>query len=276
MAKPNRTLPEFNNPPVIETVLGVQFSPLQRFSILHYGLFWKKIRVDYPKCNVVPPLDPVTEQFQDETKKIQAEPKITVELKSSPEIRYWFIDSSETGLIQVQTDRFIHNWRKVKGDEVYPRYDSLKPRFKKEWQRFCEFLDEEELGSPEVNQCEVTYINNIEIDRELKSYGEVNKAIASWSGKSLGEFLREPEMVIIDVRYVIPGEKGRLYISVKPAIRRQDPKAVVQLNLIARGRPDSSRLEDVLKWFDLGHEWIVRGFTDFTTKEMHRYWERAL
>lgn len=273
MVQLKRALPDFNEPPVIETVLGVQFSPIKNFSIPHYGLYWAKIRNDYPQYTVQPALDPVIERFEPES---QPEFKIGVELVSAPEIRCWFIDRSETRLIQVQKDRFIHNWRKVKGDEVYPRYDSLKPKFKEEWQRFCEFLEEENLGTPDVNQCEVTYVNHIEIGKGWKSYGEMNTVFAYWSGKSSGEFLPEPEKVSLSTRYVMPEHKGRLHIIMQPAIRRRDAKEVLQLNLTARGRPSSSRLEDILEWFDLGREWIVRGFTDFTTKEMHKAWGRKL
>ena len=34
----------------------------------------------------------------------------------------------------------------------------------------------------------------------------------------------------------------------------------------------SSKTEDVFNWLDLGRKWIVQGFTDFTTDEMHREW----
>jgi len=38
-----RMLPDFNEPPVIETVLGLQFDSLESFSIPHFGLYWSKI-----------------------------------------------------------------------------------------------------------------------------------------------------------------------------------------------------------------------------------------
>lgn len=273
MPELKRPLPDFDEPPVTETVLGVQFNPLKNFSILHYGLYWDKIRADYPRSELQPPLTHVVEQFE---AKAKLEPQLLVEFGAAPEMRCWFIDRSETRLIQVQKDRFVHNWRKVKGDEVYPRYASLKPKFKVEWQRFCQFLDEQKLGTSDVNQCEVTYVNDIEISKGLKSYGEVNKVIASWSGESSGEFLPLPETVRLNTTYVMPEKRGRLHIVLQPAIRRRDAKEILQLNLTARGRPASSRLEDIWEWFDIGHEWIVRGFTDFTTKEMHKVWRRKL
>src|SRR5918912_130133 len=50
-------LPAFDNPPVIETAVGVEFSPLQKWSIPHYGLFWHHIKADYPVTRTIfPPL----------------------------------------------------------------------------------------------------------------------------------------------------------------------------------------------------------------------------
>ncbi len=271
MAAPGRTLPDYERPPVVETLLGVQFAPLTQFSIPHFGLYWAKIRENYPNCQILPPLGSVIEQFG----AVQfAQPKL--ELIPIPEIRCWFIEKSGVMLTQIQRDRFIHNWRRVKAEDVYVHYENIKPKFTEEWKRFCEFLQEVGLGKPEVNQCEVTYVNHIEVGAGWKSYGELNKVIASWSGKYSGSFLPEPESVNVGARYVLPDKKGRLHIEMQPAIRQQDAREILQLNLTARGKPESSDLKHVLEWLDLGHEWIVRGFTDFTAKEMHDFWRRRV
>lgn len=272
MAVSERT-PDYERPPVVETYLGVQFTPLAQFSIPHFGLYWTKIRENYPGFQVQSPLRPMIEQFGAGQ---FVQPKLGVELVSVPDIRCWFIDKSGTMLTQVQRGRFIHNWRKLKPEDVYVHYDRIKPSFSEQWKTFCEFLDETALGKPEVNQCEMTYVNHIELGQGWKSYGQLNKVVASWSGTSSGNFLPVPESVNISARYVLPDKKGRLHIEMQPAIRQQDAKEVLQLNLTARGKPESSNLENILEWFDLGHEWIVRGFTDFTAKEMHNFWGRKI
>lgn len=271
VAEPKGPLPDFTDPPVIETVLGVQFAPLELFSIPHLGLYWAKIRSVYPTCEVQPPLDPAFEEFEIQPR---GDPGIGIKFDPVPSPRCWFIDETSTRLIQVQRDRFIQNWRKVTGDEVYPRYETLRPSFEREWQRFCDFLNQENMGMPEVNQCEVTYVNHIELGKGWHSFGELRRVIASWSGASSGDFLPEPEMVRLNTTYQMPDKKGRLRIIMQPIIRRRDAKEVLQLNLTARGRPRSFRSDDILDWMDMGREWIVRGFTDFTTEEMHRIWGR--
>ncbi|MGD0539783.1 MAG: TIGR04255 family protein, partial [Verrucomicrobiota bacterium] len=56
-------LPDFDNPPVVETVLSVQFEPLSSIQTAHLGLLWDEYRGTFPKSEDRPPLDPVVEQF---------------------------------------------------------------------------------------------------------------------------------------------------------------------------------------------------------------------
>lgn len=272
MIGPKKPLPDFTDPPVIETLLGIQFVPLGLLSVPHFGLYWQRVRDKYPKQETKPGLSPVIEEFGSQT---GFGPAIEIEVVSEPVARCWFIDQSSTQLIQVQKDRFIRNWRKGTREDVYPRYENLKPRFREDWEQFCEFLESERLGTPEINQCEVTYVNHIEIGKGWEAYGEVHKVIRFWSDGSPRDFLPEPEKVNINMRYLMPDKRGRLHVTLQPAIRRQDAVEILQLNITARGKPASSRIEDILDWFDMGHEWIVRGFADLTTREMHSLWGRT-
>ena len=272
MANTNRTLPEFELPPVIETVLSVQFQPLVKFTVPHFGLYWAKIRDQYPHVRATPPLSHAMEVFGGQRKK----PGIGIRVVEGDEARCWFIDSTQTHLIQVQRDRFILNWRKVAGTEIYPRYLTFKPKFVDEWKRFRAFVADQALGVPEVNQCEVTYVNHFEFGNEWKSPADLPRVLSCWKGISPGSLLAEPELVQFTSRYILPEQKGRLHVTLQPAFRARDAKEVLQLNLTARGKPDSTELDDILKFFDLGHEWIVKGFTELTTAEMHRLWRRTL
>ncbi len=222
----------------------------------------------FPSLELQGPLPAVTEEFG----RPQAL-AFGIQFIQGDESRYWYIDETETRLLQVQKDRFIHNWRRVK-DEPYPHYDDIRPRFEKEWLEFCSFLKDEGYDKPAVNQCEVTYVNHIEPGTDGTEVGDLGKVISCWSGSYSGQFLRQPETVTFNVRYLIPENRGRLHIIGQPVIRKRDAKQVFQLNLTARGKPNSSELQDILEWLDLGHRWIVNGFTDFTTPEMHRAWKR--
>ena len=196
--------------------------------------------------------------------------EINIALLSEPEIRCWFIDESGSQLIQLQRDRFIRNWRRATPvKDPYPSYDHLRPLFERDWQRYLNFLEREEIGPPQVNQCEVTYINHVDM-----GLGDANLVVRGLSALS-GGILPGPESVQLATSYMMGDKKGRLHINLQPVVRLDDRRPVLQLSLTARGTPESSRVEDILAWLDLGHEWVVSGFADFTKTALHDLWERT-
>lgn len=273
MSSASRTLPDFAKPPVIETVLDVSFTPLTAWGIPHFGLFWHSIRDDYPTFKDQPP---IIQQREELGQKAIKPLTIAFELINQPEARCWFEDASGARLIQVQHDRFIHNWRKTPGCGDYPHYEQVvRPAFKTEWERFCAFLEREHIGLPEVQQCEVQYINHVDLDG-WTSFADLVDALAEWPGTTDNGFLTSPESLAVNTSYLLPDNAGRLRIIIQPGVRNSDGSRIVQLSLVARGRPASSDTSEILKWFDLGREWIVRGFTDFTSTKMHQIWERTV
>ena len=268
----NSVLPSFDNPPVEETAFSIQFAPISKFGIPHFGLYWEHIRNEFGRFEVQPPISREIEQFETFARQ---KTRIGLQFVTEPDVRCWFLDESGNRLIQIQRDRFAYNWRRVTGEETYPRYPEARETIQTHWLRFLAFLESEDLDQPEVNQCEITYVNHIEIGSGWQNYAELNKVIAPWSGDRSGRFLRDPERANMEMRYLLPEKLGRLHISIVPVIRARDTKEVLQMNLIARGAPKSSKVEDMLDWFDLGREWVVKGFTDITTQSMHKIWRRT-
>jgi uncharacterized protein (TIGR04255 family) len=266
------TLPDFTNPPVEETALSIQFAPIPKFGAPHFGLYWAQIRGEFERFEVQAPVANVTEQFDP---SVRQRPQVGLQFLPAPDLRCWFLDKSGNRLIQIQRDRFIHNWRRVTGTETYPRYPKTRETLQAQWIRFLSFLKSEDLGSPEVNQCEITYVNHIEYGSGWRDYGELNKVVAPWSGQQSGEFLPHPERATMEMHYLLPEKLGRLHISLVPVIRARDMQEVLQMSLIARGAPKSSNVEDILSWMDLGREWVVKGFSDITTQTMHTIWGRT-
>jgi len=265
---PDRHPVRFKNPPVIETLLSVQFVPLPRLDLPYLGLFWSEIRSSYPRQEVKPPLPSVVEEFP----LVPKGPMIQV--SSEPDARFWYINPDGTELIQVQRDRFIRNWRWTETGRSYPGYQTLRPRFEQDWATFIRFLERESLGMPEVNQCEVTYINHIELGAVWRSFGDPSPILRLVAPPERGEFLPDPEMVLVSATYAMPNQRGRTHVAAQPALRRLDGKEVLQLTLTARGKPHSSNVDDLIKWFNDGHDWIVNGFVDITTARIQKVWHR--
>lgn len=269
-AKSDSGLPDFLQPPVDEVALSLQFPPIPNFSVAHFGLFWQRLRDDYPRFELQQPIQNLTEQFEPGAAFRR---QLGLAFLTLPEIRCWFLDESGNRILQVQRDRVVHNWRKLTGTETYPRYPELRERLDREWHRFCDFLRDEKLERPKINQAEVLYVNNIEYDKGWSGYGELDKVIAALATpKQKNRFLPLPERVNMQVIYRLEENAGRLYVSFGPVIRARDGKEVLQMSLTARGAPKSPSDEDVFSWLDLGRKWVVRGFADFTTPEMHKVW----
>lgn len=257
MTEAEKPIPKFNNPPIVEKLMGIQFEPLQQWSVPHFGLFWQEIRDSFPRFEVQPPI-------------LRGQPGMTIE----DSIRCWFFHKSQTKLIQVQRDRFLYNWQRPTTYEEYPHYDTIRPEFAESWQKFCNFLAENEINQPVIEQCEIIYIDHLERGREWQSLSDLPSVINCWSGLSGGLLNAEPELITIQIAYSLPDINGNLTVQLQPASRNEDSKEILQLTITATGKPVSQNVDDVLSWFDAGRDCAVKSFIDLTTKKMHDLWEQ--
>jgi len=266
-------MPNFDAPPVVETVLGVEFSGLDRWGVQHFGLLWNQMRDRFPKFDVVAPLGSDIEEFG---APVYNRPQPSVQLVTEPEMRCWFIDEFDQTLVQIQKNRFIYNWRKTETGDKYPHYkNSIRPAFEKVWNEFNSFIAHEQLGSLNILQCEVTYINHLEIGTGWESTNDIGEVFTTLREPKQGEFLPLPEALSFNSVYIMPEKLGRLRVSVKPALRNSDGKEILQLTLTARVKA-TDEVGDLMKCLDLGREWVVRGFADLTTQRMHNIWKRKV
>lgn len=262
---------DFNRPPVVETVLGVHFDPIAGWDSVHYGLYWRIIASEYPKHESQPILGSAIEKFGPEADRLLSQTQPQIEFIPPQNVRLFCITERGDRVLQVQPDHFVHNWRRVQ-PESYPQYDQLRPRFEREWARFLQFLVENGLGTPRVRQCEVTYVNHIERGDGWESTADLGNVAPYLRCSAPSAFLPAPEAIALNVSYQMPREQGRLRVTLNPAVRHVDLKTVLQLTLTARGRPDGGDIAAILRWLDLGREWVVKGFRDFTSPAMHERW----
>jgi len=274
MDSKERDLPDFENPPLTEVAISVQFDSLPDLQTPQIGLLWSKFRDRFPKTEQHPPLDPIIEKFGP-----PSQPSIRLEISNAPPApRCWFLNEAGSELIQIQLDRFTHNWRKVKQEDEYPRYGHVRKQFSEELTEFCKFLQGEGLGEFRPNQCEVSYINHIGPGDVWNTHGQLGQVLTVWSPQYSDDFLSEPESTRIAMQHVFNNDEGdpigRLHISTQPAFSAADNRPILVMNITARGVPADPSSEGVLAFVDRGREMIVRGFTSITTSEMHKVWRR--
>ena len=157
MSRP-KDLPDFRKPPVAETVLSLQFEPISGLTSAHLGVLWTRFRQDLPLIEEHPQLPPVFEKFDPPSSG-----QVEVMIEEKPPLpRVWFVNENKTKeLIQMQSNRFIHNWRKLEGMKPYPHYEPIREKFRSEVAVLEAFLEDEKLGILAVDQFEVTYVNHI-------------------------------------------------------------------------------------------------------------------
>jgi uncharacterized protein (TIGR04255 family) len=257
-----RTLPDFDNPPAVETALGVRFATLPKWNAFHYGLLLQEYRQDYPRQELRPPLGNVTIQI----------PRPDSSDFAGVPVRCWFINEQGTELVQVQSDSFVRNWRKTEDSQEYLHYDFTRPRFHRDWLRFVKFLGGQQLPAPEVWQCEVTYINQFVRGREWEDFNDLDVLYPIWRKLPERGLLSQSQMVSFVTAYQLPNEQGSLQFVSQPGIRRIDGTEIIQLTVTAMGKPESSDTDSILQWLDIGHAAVVEGFKQFTSERAHAIW----
>ena len=269
-------LPDFAAPPVIEVVLGVQFDSLGRLLAPHLGVIWDEFKDRYPDAEQHAPLDPVFETFGEKGPRMPI-PSLQL-LATIPTPRVFFINKEKTQLIQVQRDRFYHNWRKIGDADTYPRFERMLEAFEDGYRKLEKVLARENLGTIVPNQCEVTYINQIPLPEGQSSFEAFEKLFGAFTNALVLDDLHSPEDARFLLRYIIRNEDGepggRLIVTADPAWRL-DGTNIVQFALVARGKPSTPDFEGMSRFFQNGRRYIVRAFTELTSDEMHEVWRRS-
>ncbi len=263
-------LPEYESPPVTEVVCGVLFEPIQALLAPHLGLLWEKFKPEYATCQEVHPLAPTIEHFE-------GPPSLELEITDAPPLsRIWFIHTDGNGIVQVQRDRFLHNWKKVHPDDAYPRYHSVIQMFRDRLDCFETFLQENKLGEVVPRQYEMTYVNHIPLNEGRETLRDVGKVFPdfAWRVKE-DRFLSVPGSINWRTSFPLPNREGRLHATLRSATRNSDGQPIFLFELTARGMNKDSSPEGMWRWFDLAREWIVRGFTDLTGHDVQQHrWGR--
>lgn len=258
-----KKLPEFDSPPVIEVVAGLTFSRIDSMQAPHMGAYWTEFLTEesfpYLQSNA---------------------PRLTTDLSSIagasqiPLPRIWFLDDAGNKLIQLQQECFYFNWKKSENEQSYPRYKSVIADFFKYFGYFCDMLEKHELGNIEPKSLELTYVNRIPIRDDVQEFKSINNVInfAKWNEKDF-RFLNTPLGMTCELVFKIPELDTNLSIVTSSATTKDTGERIIQLTLSVRGewRP-SETIRDLEDWFGVAHEWIVRGFDDFTTNSMHKIW----
>lgn len=252
-------LPDFENPPVLEVVCGVQFPAIAGLQTRHFGQFWDQCKREFPITHDAPPIPVVVGEVP------------SVELLNLPPLRRMMMISTDNAfVVQVQEDRFNLNWRKTSADLQYPRFEKVFKRFSEMWGEFGNFVSVSSAVEIKPSHYELTYVNHIDPGETQFAAGvEANVLMFNWS-RLEAKFLPIPRSVSAAWQFVLPANKGYLTANLTHGTRAGRELMVLNMACNGPALPEFSLTE----WFDTAHEWIVRGFIDLTTASAHKRWGR--
>jgi len=260
------TLPEFDRPPVAETVLAVQFDPLPTLTTAHLGAFWSQLGEDWREVDETPALGQTSEPMGLAPSWLEAGPGL--EIETSAPVRLRISRSTRDRMLQVENGWLVYNWRRTSEAQEYARYRTVREEFDAHLARLGEYITASGRGTITPNLWEVAYVNFI-------PKGALWERVTDWP-RILPELLRAggdeyAPLQTVGGRwvYALAGGRARLQVIVEHGRASEE---LLVLKLVARGHTSQPTDAALAEGLDLGHEAIVRKFAGITSEEARRYW----
>jgi uncharacterized protein (TIGR04255 family) len=263
------SLPNYDRPPVVEMVLGVQFNPLDLLTSAHLGAYWKALGSDWSNTSDATPIESQIELFSETGTWRQVGMQLRLK---QPGIRLRIKNRAGDRMLQLQNGRMHFNWLGESG-KLYPHFDTVFAEFWNQYDRFRCFLAGESLGEFSPNQWEITYVNHI-------PRGTVWNTPADWS---FFQLLNNTPDVSSMVRFEsfagewhfeIPERRGRIHIKWTHGSKdKTGSQELIALALTSRGPVAGPDEAEALKvGLHLGRATIVKTFRDLMSEDANTYW----
>ena len=251
---------KYESPPIDEIICGVRFGSIERLRSGHLGILWQKFREDFPNIEDQNLVGPVSREDSENPNNILLP-------------RVWFIHDNDNELIQVQYNRFLHNWRKRRSDDEYPGYDKIVENFEKYLSLFREFLAEENLGNLLTKEYELSYVDLIPRGYGWENFGDLERVFPSLlSSTRPGILSTNISSINWQTMLDLPDDHGQLRIAIRSAARISDNHQLLHIEFNAHGnRQDGS----MRAWFDTAHKAVTELFSKLVSKDIQeKFWGR--
>lgn len=122
----------------------------------------------------------------------------------------------------------------------------------------------------------MTYVNHIPKGDGWETNSDIGNVFSDFAWHAGKErFLSAPDRINWRTSFALPNRAGRLHVKIQTGVFREDEHPLLLFELTVRGIGTDTSAEAMWAWFDLTHEWIVRGFTDLTNPQMQKnIWRR--
>jgi uncharacterized protein (TIGR04255 family) len=272
-------LPLFENPPVREVSIGIQYQSLP-IRAVDLGLLRDRFQDRYPE---VDERTPVVLQIENLTRRHGPDVQLQFAIADRMPIPMLVLTSADgSSVVQFQADRMACGWRRT-GTIGYPRYEDLRDEVLRNLTIFADFVENVRDGEDiKVTQAEVGYVNSIPMPEGGRPDVLANAVPVHLP--LLNDRAGQLTVSALNAGYSLTFENvdhvdyARLHVRGDPDLTATDP--TLRMTLIYRGEPyersgATPSLEGLMAFFDEGHEQIVRAFAANTTAEAQRSWRRS-
>lgn len=248
--------PAYGQPPVTETVVGIEFAalPIGFMGLASLHDLWK---VDFPysvEQEALPPTRPVQQGAPGFPFHIGVGP---------PPARLWMISPDQHFLIQVQSDRLTLNWRRLDAQaNSYPGFVVLKARFESLFADFQSHISGMLDIKVEPMVVEWTYVNEIDgADRVLDIWSESDLHLP---GDLLLTRFQNVRTLNID------GISGQLTIAAEPMSLGPDHKTSLTVSTQMFLTPEHTT--NAIALIDRAHYTSRQAFESITSEQAKTDW----
>jgi uncharacterized protein (TIGR04255 family) len=243
---------KFTNPPLSEVSFSVEFSAHDLASV-HQGLYWQTIRSEFPTYFDRPPIpSPLAN---------------TLTFTNLPPLRrVWYESSDRHQLIQLQSDRFIYNWRRLDSDHEYPSFEVIFPLFLGHWQKFETWWQSEIGRAIQPMGYSLTYTNEIGQGYGWSGAEDHHKIFTLFNPQSIS--IPNTRLFNVNLEIDLGNNIGILAINLYEAINNTTNSKVAYLELTAITDSPS----DPTAWFKQAHSSIIDNFLVLITTQAKQDW----
>lgn len=263
--------PKFKNPPLIERAISVAFEPLQDFSLGDFGLFWSRIKDEFPVSESMPL---VRQEIEDLTGFPAA--KNRIEIVPPETLPRAFFRNPELGeLVQVQQDRFSFNWIKRNDEDRYPHSEQVFAKFGTLLESFEEFLANRKIGQVAPLQCELTNVNVIPLADVGDAFPDMATLVRMADLSNDFECI-ELESQMSGSKFFILGENGapigRVHCAAQPTQKVGSDELALRIDITARGAPLSKDRVGIEKFLTAAGSAVNAVFLANITRAGRQFW----
>jgi uncharacterized protein (TIGR04255 family) len=272
-------LPEYDEPPIDEIAVGLQFQPVQSTVGELTAAYREAVRGSFPRVEYQAKLPPSLPVFGGAViGPFTSGPIVATPFpKPDPFGRVWLLADDGQYLVQLQDDRFIFNWRR--SQDPYPRIKGILQRF---WDNFdiLRTVAAPFAAGILVHQIEISYYNWIP-EAEMSQFEAMRTAHSS--GVTSRHLSIDPELQNWMGNYTVAKDgaliarltvqSGGSIVRINRTTQQMERGSVINFQVnapIAPGSTDS----DIQSIFEHARLVIVDAFDQLTTEEAHEKWRR--